>query len=275
MRSMSRSALPFPLAIAFALLVRPGAAVGLVLAAVLFVPLERRFPLVRQRVFRRGLLTDLAHLLVDATLVAIATVLLVGVVALPLLWIRAFDLAAALPSVVAVPLALVIAFVGNYWAHRLTHRVPFLWRFHAVHHSIEEMDWLASGRLHPIDAGFTQAFTALPLFVLGYDAGAFAGVAVLFVALALFQHANVRLRFPIVRWVVNTPEWHHWHHATDADARDTNFGLPVVDRLFGTAYLPRGRRPTGFGVDDPVPPDGWLRHLAYPFTGVARASAVT
>jgi sterol desaturase/sphingolipid hydroxylase (fatty acid hydroxylase superfamily) len=79
--------------------------------------------------------------------------------------------------------------------------VPFLWRFHAVHHSIEEMDWVASGRLHPLDQAFTQAFTVLPLFLLGYDAGVFAGVAVFVTLLALFQHANVRLRFPVLRWV--------------------------------------------------------------------------
>ena len=71
----------------------------------------------------------------------------------------------------------------------------------------------------------------------------FAGVAVFVTLLAIFQHANVRLRFPGLRWVINTPEWHHWHHAIDADARDKNFGLPVVDKLFGTAYLPKDKRP--------------------------------
>ena len=70
--------------------------------------------------------------------------------------------------------------------------------------------------------------------------------------------------------MINTPEWHHWHHAIDADARDKNFGLPVVDKIFGTAYLPKDRRPTGFGIHDPVPQDGYLRHLAYPFTEAAR-----
>jgi sterol desaturase/sphingolipid hydroxylase (fatty acid hydroxylase superfamily) len=74
--------------------------------------------------------------------------------------------------------------------------------------------------------------------------------------------------------VINTPEWHHWHHATDADARDTNFGLPVVDKIFGTAYLPKGARPTCFGTRAPVPPDGYLRHLAYPFTRAARTTVV-
>ena len=123
--------------------------------------------------------------------------------------------------------------------------MPFLWRFHSVHHSIEQMDWVASGRLHPLDQAFTQAFTIFPLFLLGYGAGVFGGVAVFITLLALFQHANVRLRFPGVRWVINTPEWHHWHHAIDDVARDKNFGLPVVDKLFGTAYLPKGRRPVG------------------------------
>ena len=67
-------------------------------------------------------------------------------------------------------------FVGGYWGHRLSHTVPFLWRFHAVHHSIEEMDWLAAGRLHPLDQAFTQACAILPLFLLGYSRGVFAGV---------------------------------------------------------------------------------------------------
>ena len=64
----------------------------------------------------------------------------------------------------AIALAVALVAVGNYWGHRLTHQVPFLWRFHSVHHSIEQMDWVASGRLHPLDQAFTQAFTIFPLF---------------------------------------------------------------------------------------------------------------
>src|SRR5207253_71733 len=130
-------------------------------------------------------------------------------------------------------------------------------------------------RLHPLDQAFTQAFTIFPLFVLGYGAGVFGGVAVFITLLALFQHANVRLRFPGLRWVINTPEWHHWHHAIDVEARDKNFGLPIVDAIFGTAYLPKDRRPAGFGTRAPVPADGYLRHLAYPFTRAATAEPAT
>jgi sterol desaturase/sphingolipid hydroxylase (fatty acid hydroxylase superfamily) len=211
---------------------------------------------------------------VNNLFVTAATIVLVIAVLIPLFWIRSFGLARFLPAAVAIPLAVVIALVGQYWGHRFTHRVPFLWRFHSVHHSIELMDWAAAGRLHPLDSAFTQAFTALPLVLLGYEAGVFAGVTVFVTLLAIFQHANVRLRFPVLRWVINTPEWHHWHHAIDDDARDKNFGLPAIDKLFGTAYMPKGERPVGFGIDDPVPEVGYLRHLAYPFTNPARPGVV-
>jgi sterol desaturase/sphingolipid hydroxylase (fatty acid hydroxylase superfamily) len=224
-------------------------------------------------VFRHGFRTDLVHLLVNGVLVSAATVALVVVAALPLLWVRDFDAAASLPVEVSVPLAVALVLVGSYWGHRLTHQLPFLWRFHAVHHSIEEMDWLASGRLHPLDSAFTQMCTVLPLFLLGYDPGVFVGVSLFVTLLALFQHANVRLRFPVLRWVINTPEWHHWHHARDPEARNKNFGVPVVDKIFGTAYLPTGLRPDGYGIPDPVPRASYLRHLAYPFTRAARSPA--
>jgi sterol desaturase/sphingolipid hydroxylase (fatty acid hydroxylase superfamily) len=265
--------LTFVGALAIALLVRGGQAlVGLAVLFLVFVPLERWFALRPQKVFRRGLLTDLTHLLVDGLVVGILGVVFAVVLALPLIWVRPFGIAGALPLPAALVLGLALAFLGNYVGHRLTHTVPFLWRFHSVHHSIQRMDWVASARLHPIDQAFTQACAIAPLVVLGFGGGAFAGIAVFFTLLALFQHANVRLRFPGLRWVINTPEWHHWHHAVDPEARDKNFGLPVIDRLFGTAYLPKGRRPSGFGVSDPVPDEGWWRHLAYPFTRAARAA---
>ncbi len=274
MTSRAVTILTFAAAVVFALVLRGlGIVIGIALLFLLFVPLEKRFALRKQRVFRKGLLTDLTHILVNNALTTVAVIALVVVAAIPVFWIRRFDLVGNLSTEAAVALAVVLVALGNYWGHRLTHQVPFLWRFHSVHHSIEQMDWVASGRLHPLDQAFTQAFTIFPLFLLGYGAGVFGGVAVFVTLLALFQHANVRLRFPGVRWVINTPEWHHWHHAIDDAALDKNFGLPVVDKLFGTAYLPKGQRPVGFGTRSPVPADGYLRHLAYPFTRAARPAA--
>jgi sterol desaturase/sphingolipid hydroxylase (fatty acid hydroxylase superfamily) len=258
----------FLVALVVAVAVRgPGAIVGLLLLAALFVPIERCCALRPQRVLRRGLLTDLTHFLVNTMLVTVLTVGGVVLSAVPLWWVRLLDAQSRLPVVVTVPLAAVTVLVAQYWGHRLAHQVPGLWRFHAVHHSIEQMDWVASARLHPLDQAFTQTLTVMPLFLLGYDGVAITGLAFAVALLALFQHANVRLRFPGLRWIVNTPEWHHWHHARDVDARDRNFGVPLVDLAFGTAFLPRGRRPTGFGTDAPVPEAGYLAHLAHPFRG--------
>jgi sterol desaturase/sphingolipid hydroxylase (fatty acid hydroxylase superfamily) len=270
--SRTLAVLTFVGALVVALVARGGSIViGTALLFLVFVPLEKLFAFHPQKVFRRGLLTDLTHFLVNNVFVTIGTLVLVVVTAVPFFWIRNFDLQSHVPGSVAIALAVVLVFVGNYWGHRLTHAVPVLWRFHAVHHSIEAMDWVAAGRLHPFDQAFTQAFTVMPLVILGYGGGTFAGVAVFVTLLAIFQHANVRLRFPGIRWVINTPEWHHWHHAIDPEARDKNFGLPIVDRIFGTAYLPNGKRPRGFGIPDPVPQVGYLQHLAYPFTAPARA----
>src|SRR5262249_16264447 len=159
-------------------------------------------------------------ILVNAALTGIGVVALVVVAAIPLLWIGHLELVSALPGWAAVALAVALVAVANYCGHRLTHQGPFLWRFHSVHHSIQQMHWVASGRLDPVDQAFSQAVTVFPLFLLGYGAGVFGAVAVFVTLLALFQHANVRVRFPVLRWIVNTPEWHHWHHATDEAARD-------------------------------------------------------
>jgi sterol desaturase/sphingolipid hydroxylase (fatty acid hydroxylase superfamily) len=265
------TALTFVGALVLAVILRGPGILGIGALFLLFVPLEKLFALRPQKVFRRGLFTDLTHFLINNIFTTFGAIVLAVAMGLPLIWLRPLHLVAHLPTAVAVALATVLVFVGSYWGHRLTHQVPFLWRFHAVHHSIEQMDWVAAGRLHPLDQAFTQAFTIVPLFLLGYSGGVFAGVAVIFTLLAIFQHANVRLRFPVIRWIIGTPEWHHWHHAIDDRAVNTNFGLPVVDKLFGTAYLPENLRPTGFGSHDPVPQDGYLRHMAYPFTRAARA----
>ena len=107
----------------------------------------------------------------------------------------------------------------------------------------------------------------MPLFLLGYGGGVFAGVAVFITLLALFQHANVRLRFPVLRWVDQ--------HARVAplaprdrrrSAATRTSGCPVVDKIFGTAYMPKGKRPDRLRHPLPGPADGYLQHLAYPFT---------
>ena len=275
------AALTFLAALLLALVTRGNIVVGLTVLFLVFVPLEKAFALHPRRVFRRGIVTDFTHLLANSALVALGTFALVIVVALPLLWLRTFDVERALPTEISLALAVVVVSVANYWGHRLTHEIPYLWRFHSVHHSIELMDWAAAARLHPIDSAFTQAFTVLPLLLLGYDAGVFASVAVFITLLAIFQHANVRLRFPGLRWIVNTPEWHHWHHAhrrrgTEHELRPTD-GRQAVRNCLPAERTPtrwlRHRRP---GSRHRVPrPPGVSVHRPRPWTRPSRSRSKT
>jgi sterol desaturase/sphingolipid hydroxylase (fatty acid hydroxylase superfamily) len=149
-----------------------------------------------------------------------------------------------------------------------------LWRFHKVHHSITELDWLAAARLHPVDQAFGRACIVVPLFALGFTRGTFGALLVVFTLQAIFIHANVRFTFGRLRYVFATPEFHHWHHSADPRAYNSNFAgeLPVLDKVFGTLHLPArdgsegARWPDAYGIAEPAPA-GYFRQLSWPFHG--------
>ena len=256
-----------------AVVVRPAGIVGILVAAVIFIPLERVYALHPKRVLHAGWRTDVAHAAVNRVLSTVGLVAVIVAVGLALRAITPELLRRtvhALPLVLQFVVALLITELAFYWAHRASHRVPALWRFHKVHHSITEMDWLASARLHPIDQAFTRSCIALPLFALGFSASMF-GAYLLFEGVqALFIHSNVRFTFGPLRYVAATPMFHHWHHADASETTTVNFGaqLPLMDAIFGTLHLPRHRWPTAYGIDEPTP-TGYLRQLAWPFRGEA------
>jgi lathosterol oxidase len=173
-------------------------------------------------------------------------------------------------KVAAQPLALqfleivLVADFTQYWVHRAFHRVPWLWRLHAIHHSSETMDWLAGSRLHLIDIVVTRGLSFVPLYVLGFAPPAVYAYLVFVSFLAVFIHANVRVDLGALDWLVATPRFHHWHHA--ATPVDKNFAvhLPWIDRLFGTAYLPEGRWPEVYGITGRPVPEGYWHQLAWP-----------
>jgi sterol desaturase/sphingolipid hydroxylase (fatty acid hydroxylase superfamily) len=161
--------------------------------------------------------------------------------------------------------AFVIANLGGYLGHRLSHEVPFLWRFHALHHSITEMDWLAAARVHPLDQVVTKALTLIPLYLMGFSKtifGVYVGLATFH---AIFIHANVRFSFGPLRWLISTPKFHHWHHSDDREAHNKNYAgeLPLLDYLFGTLYMPEGRMPSKYGTSELIPTD-YIRQMVYP-----------
>ena len=254
-----------------ALVLRGRLVVSFLVLAAIFVPLERRLPLRPQRVLRPRWRTDVVHFWVNNLLA------LVGVVAvlIPLIAVgRAILPAGVAATVQSQPAglrfleALGLAEVCAYWSHRASHRVGILWRFHAIHHSIEELDWLAAARLHPVDQAFRQTCVAFPLLLLGFSRGTFVAVAGFFGFQAILVHSNVRITFGPLRWLIATPEFHHWHHSSDPAAYNSNFAgeFPLLDALFGTLHLPRREWPAAYGIDRSLP-EGYLRQLAVPFSG--------
>jgi lathosterol oxidase len=248
-------------------------ALDLLLLVLVFVPLERAFARrPEQPVFRRGWRTDLAHFFASHLLVQLTSLL---TVAPALLLFRAVSVpllgpvqqgVAALPLALQVALAVAVADTAGYAAHRAFHAVPALWRFHAVHHSSEALDWLAGSRLHLVDAIATRAVVFLPLFALGFERAALAAYLVFVSAQATWIHANLRGAPAWLEALLATPRFHHWHHAADREARDRNFAvhLPVIDRLFGTHHLPPGRWPERYGADGEAVPPGWVAQLVWP-----------
>jgi sterol desaturase/sphingolipid hydroxylase (fatty acid hydroxylase superfamily) len=153
----------------------------------------------------------------------------------------------------------------GYWTHRLFHRGR-LWSFHSVHHSSEDLDWLGSVRVHPVNDLVNKLFQVSPLLFLGFNPTVTASSAVFFTLYAIFLHANVNWDFGPLRCVIATPVFHRWHHSKDREAWDKNFAglLPVWDILFGTYYMPKGRYPENFGIHEEMP-EGFLGQLWMPF----------
>lgn len=243
---------------------------NLFLLALLFVPLERFFPRVpEQGTFRLGWTTDGLHFLASHLLVQLLSFLIL----LPAVTLSRFveprGLAAAvrgLPLGVQFLAAVLVADLAQYAVHRLFHQVPLLWRFHAIHHSSQKLDWLAGSRLHVVDAVATRALVLVPLHLAGFAEPALYAYLVFVSFHAVFIHANLRFSFGWLEGLLVTPRFHHWHHAAAPEARDRNFAvhLPWLDRWLGTAHLPAAAWPERYGIAGNPVPEGYLAQLVDP-----------
>ena len=237
-------------------------ALNVLLLAALFVPMERLWPLrPEQSTFRAGWTTDTLYFLTSHLFVQVTTFLILAPAQAAF---AAFDgqpwreAIAGLPLLAQFLAVVLCADLAEYCVHRAFHSIPVLWRFHAIHHSSLDMDWLAGSRLHILDVVVTRAVVVFPLFALGFDERAVAAYLVFVSFHAVFIHANVRFDLSRIEPFIVTPRFHHWHHAKERAAIDKNFAvhLPWIDRLFGTAFEPAGRWPEGYGIEgDPVPAD--------------------
>jgi sterol desaturase/sphingolipid hydroxylase (fatty acid hydroxylase superfamily) len=240
--------------------------VWLVLLSVIFIPLEKLFALRRQKVLRPAAGADLVYYFLSGILpklLIIAPMTMVAAV------IHRVEPAGFYASVAAIPMgwrlmaALVVGEFGAYWGHRWSHEIPFLWRFHAVHHSAEEIDWLVNSKAHPVDMAFTRFCGLTPMYVLGLAQpfGAQADLVPVIVTIAgtiwgFFIHANLKWRFGWLETLISSPGFHHWHHTNDGPGvinKNYSAMLPWVDKCFGTFHLPGSEWPEKYGTDEPMP----------------------
>ncbi|MBK7972970.1 MAG: sterol desaturase family protein [Deltaproteobacteria bacterium] len=238
-------------------------------SALVFVFLETLFPLrPAQPMLRAEWSTDLGYFAVNHLLIGVVLVVvnegvhrLFDWAMVPAVgeWVRARPLA------VELAMAVLAADLVQYAVHRLYHRVPLLWRFHAIHHSARTLDWLAGSRLHVLETVVTRIAVLGALYLLGFSRPAMDLYIVIVGFQAVLIHSNVRWPWGWLRYVLVTPDFHHWHHGSERAAIDRNFAahLAFLDHLFGTAVQRPGRLPERYGVaDEGVPAGFWAQQVA-------------
>lgn len=240
-----------------------------VIAALAFA-CERLVPERKLPVFRRGFIADVLYTGLNIVIRIVFTNTLglvlaeagqrffpagsVNVVSTMPVWVQ------------AVAVIFTLDFVA-YWIHRGKHRYTWWWRLHAIHHSSAELDWFSSVRFHPVEKILDRVIYLLPLMVLGASEEAILVLATVDALIASFAHANARIRFGPLNYLIVGPELHRIHHSCESDHQGQNFGnnLSIFDWIFGTAIL-TAVPPTRYGVDDPcLDQENILNQLAYPF----------
>lgn len=247
------------------------AVVVVALVFALVVPFEKLFPRHRQPIRRAAVGTDIGYALAGALFNVAGLIVAIPLAVISLTWVPGLLLrpfVAQLPAPMLPLVGFVLFDLAIYWSHRCHHEVPFLWRFHAIHHSTERLDWVSGFRAHPLDSTLI-APAVFFLLAAGFDLEVAGGLAIVQILIGIFLHANVRWRLRPLRALVATPEFHHWHHANHPEAVNINYSgfLPIWDVLFNTFHMPADRRPIRYGVSEFVP-TGMIGQLRHPLRGM-------
>lgn len=170
-----------------------------------------------------------------------------------------------MPWLIQFVLAIVVADFAEWSIHWALHKVPFLWRFHSIHHSSKALDWIAGSRSHFVDDTLVRGFILVPL-MLGFSQNIIVAYLIFVTLHATWTHCNF---WPNAKWFeqyVVMPRYHHWHHSSQKEAIDKNFAIhfPWIDKLFGTYYFPAAW-PTSYGLDAEEIPNGFIRQTYEPF----------
>lgn len=253
--------------------------IGFLIAGAIFWLIETWFPSRHgQRKWRHGIKTDLVYWVFTplvtkfitrfavGALVLVVVAALLGREAVQQMAMHGYGPVARWPAWLQAVGALAIGDFVGYWVHRLFHGAR-LWPFHAVHHSSTEVDWLSAVRLHPVNDVLARVAQVIPIMLLGFPVTVLA-VYVPFISFhAILLHANVSWTYGPFRYVLASPRFHRWHHTTEREGLDKNYAgfFPIWDLIFGTFYMPPGKKPETFGVLRNNVPQDLLGQLWYPF----------
>lgn len=241
---------------------------AIVASALVLIALERRFPCrPGQALFRQGFWTELiGYALVQSYLLGLVISHLIA-------WLDGATGLSRLHLVTGWPVALQVLFfvvthdLYIYSFHRLQHRSAWLWRIHEAHHATAEVDWLSGSRSHALEILINQTIEFAPIALLGGAPEVVLIKLTLDAVWGMYIHSNIGVKSGRLQWLLNGPEMHRWHHASEI--RDVNFAtkLAIWDWLFGTAHLPAGK-PSGYGlygVSDGEFPSGFMAQQAFAF----------
>lgn len=243
--------------------------------SVFFVILERLFPQRKQNILRKGIFSDLLHFIFNGHYFGVWIYgLSIWFLTYFNSWVQTIGLKELvyfnLLSEVNFFLQFLIAFFVldflRWCVHNLLHRVPFLWEFHKVHHSIETMDWIGSMRFHWAEIVFYKSLLYLPIAFLGFDNEIFFYLAGFDVFMGHFNHSNFRLDIGILKYFFNSPQMHIWHHDYFGEKtfhKNFAINLSLWDWIFGTAFLPEKRPPKRLSFEgiENFPKNFFTQHL--------------
>jgi sterol desaturase/sphingolipid hydroxylase (fatty acid hydroxylase superfamily) len=167
-------------------------------------------------------------------------------------------------------LLFVVADFIQWNVHRWLHHSPWLWEFHKVHHSVEEMGFAAHLRYHWMETIVYKSVQYIPLSMIGFGLDDFFILHLVTILIGHLNHANVKITYGPLKYVLNNPVMHLWHHAKNipAGSHGVNYGisLSLWDYLFGTAYIPNQNANEQLGFEDQeIFPKTFLQQLTHPW----------
>jgi len=256
---------------------RNGPAIGLdwflldmFLMGIIYVPLETLWPQYpEQGTFRKEWTLDVVYFMSTHLPIQVLSflVLLPATQATKYLGVPALQhLIARMPWLLQFLLAVVVADLAEYFIHLALHKVPWLWRFHAIHHSSKALDWIAGSRSHFMDDTLVRGFILVPL-MFGFSQSIIFAYLIFVTLHATWTHCNFG---PNAKWLEKylvMPRYHHWHHTSQKEGIDKNFAIhfPWIDRIFGTYYYP-DQWPERYGLDGEELAPGFWRQTIEAFT---------